>query len=161
MMETKIGEIIQMAKQLGGEYCGIVNPFENNFHIFITINNSRYATILLRILRSCILLCPVIDRMRLPPTSARAEQGQAFSCAINTTIRITMEEITKEDIFMLISSSAKDKLDFIWPDEDDPDFLTSEEFETYVTDDGREYNKWDTPVFLNLHYDANSGICAE
>jgi len=62
-----------------------------------------------------------------------------------------MEEITKEDIFMLISSSAKDKLDFIWPDEDDPDFLTSEEFETYVTDDGREYNKWDTPVFLMLN----------
>ena len=59
-----------------------------------------------------------------------------------------MEHITKEDVYMLITSSAMNKMQFLFPEENDWD---SDDYDRYVSDDGKEYGKWDVPVFIMLN----------
>lgn len=61
-----------------------------------------------------------------------------------------MEEITKEDVFKLISASAMQKIEYLFETNNNDENENIDEFETYITEDGIEYYKWDVPLFVML-----------
>ncbi len=61
-----------------------------------------------------------------------------------------MEIVTKEDVFIMITSFAVKKMIFLFPDVDVFSNDT-DDYETYTTEDGKEYGKWDVPVFIVLN----------
>lgn len=56
-------------------------------------------------------------------------------------------DLIKDDIYIIITASAKSKMPFLFIDED--------ENETYYNE-GRKYQKWDVPIFLSLYGTAHN-----
>ncbi len=64
------------------------------------------------------------------------------------------EEISREDVYILIADSAMRKMGFLFPNADSEEYDPVADY-TYTDDSGREYRRWDVPVFIIL-----SGIAA-
>ena len=59
-------------------------------------------------------------------------------------------EISKEDVYMLIASRAIKKMGFLFSDEESEE-LDTDDYDTYIGHGGKEYGKWDVPVFIALN----------
>ncbi len=59
------------------------------------------------------------------------------------------EEISREDVYILIADSAMRKMRFLFPNADSEEYDPVADY-TYTDDSGREYKRWDVPVFIIL-----------